>query len=72
MTLPNYNAISFNSKEEHQAALYGACLLIVNTYNQTDILDFYSLDVGKSELVSAYDFMRFARNIVNNISERME
>jgi hypothetical protein len=72
VTLPNYNAISFNSKEEHQAALYGACLLIVNTYNQTDILDFYSLDVGKSELVSAYDFMRFARNIVNNISERME
>ncbi len=72
MTLPNYNAISFHSKEEHQAALYDACLLIVNTYNQTDILDFYSLDVGKSELVSAYDFMRFARNIVNNISERME
>lgn len=72
MTLPNYNAISFHSKEEHLAALYDACLLIVNTYNQTDILDFYSLDVGKSELVSAYDFMRFARNIVNNISERME
>jgi hypothetical protein len=72
VTLPNYNAISFHSKEEHQAALYDACLLIVNTYNQTDILDFYSLDVGKSELVSAYDFMRFARNIVNNISERME
>jgi hypothetical protein len=72
VTLPNYNAISFHSKEEHQAALYDACLLIVNTYNQTDILDFYSLDVGKSELVSAYDFMRFARNIVNSISERME
>lgn len=66
MTLPNYNAISFHSEEEHQAALYDACLLIVNTYNQTDMLDGYTLDVGKSELVSAYDFMKFARNIINN------
>jgi hypothetical protein len=41
MVLPTYNAISFTSKEEHQAALYGACLLIVNTYNQTDMLDLF-------------------------------
>jgi hypothetical protein len=66
MTIPNYNAISFHSEEEHQAALYDACLLIVNTYNQTDMLDGYTLDVGKSELVSAYDFMKFARCIINN------
>jgi len=66
MTLPSYNAISFHSEEEHQAALYDACLLIVNTYNQTDMLDGYTLDVGKSELVSAYDFMKFARCIINN------
>jgi hypothetical protein len=73
VTLPNYNAISFPSKEEHLAALYDACLLIVNTYNQTDILDFYSIEnVCIGGYVSPYDFMRFARNIVNNISERME
>ena len=64
MTLPTYSAISFKSEEEHQAALYDACLLIVNTYNGSDALDFYSVDG-----VSAYDFMRFARNVLNQISE---
>ena len=63
MTLPSYNAIQFNSEEEHQAALYDACLLIVNTYNQSDMLDGY--DEGN---VTAYDFMKFARNILNNLS----
>ena len=37
MVLPTHNAIQFHSKEEHQAALYDACLLIVNTYNGSDI-----------------------------------
>jgi hypothetical protein len=67
--LPSYNAMQFHSKEEHQAALYDACLLIVNTYNGSDVLDSYSIDVGKSELVTAYDFMLFARNILNQIGE---
>jgi tagatose-1,6-bisphosphate aldolase non-catalytic subunit AgaZ/GatZ len=62
MTLPNYNAISFHSEEEHQAALYDACLLIVNTYNQTDMLD------GYDDGVTSYDFMKFARRILNNLS----
>jgi tagatose-1,6-bisphosphate aldolase non-catalytic subunit AgaZ/GatZ len=62
VTLPSYSAISFHSEEEHQAALYNACLLIVNTYNQTDMLDGYDGNV------TAYDFMKFARNIVNNLS----
>jgi tagatose-1,6-bisphosphate aldolase non-catalytic subunit AgaZ/GatZ len=62
MTLPNYNAISFHSEEEHQAALYDACLLIVNTYNQTDMLDGYDNDG-----VTSYDFMKFARRIINNL-----
>ena len=61
MTLPSYNAISFHSEEEHQAALYDACLLIVNTYNQTDMLDGYDNDG-----VTSYDFMKFARRIINN------
>jgi tagatose-1,6-bisphosphate aldolase non-catalytic subunit AgaZ/GatZ len=61
MTLPSYNAISFHSEEEHQAALYDACLLIVNTYNQTDMLDGYD-----TKGVTSYDFMKFARRIINN------
>jgi len=64
MTLPTYSAISFNSKEEHKAALYDACLLIVNTYNQTDMLDDLVYDG-----VSGYGFMKFARNVLNQISE---
>jgi len=63
VTLPTYNAISFRSQEEHQAALYDACLLIVNTYNQSEMLDGY--EHGN---VTAYDFMKFARSILNQIS----
>jgi hypothetical protein len=64
VTLPSYNAILFHSKEEHQAALYDACLLIVNTYNQSDMLDFY-----EHNGVSPYSFMTFARHILNQLSE---
>ena len=69
MTLPSYSAISFHSKEEHEAALYDACLLIVNTYNQSELLDGYEFDFGGYEKVTAYDFMKFARNILNQIAE---
>ena len=61
--LPTHNAIQFHSKEEHQAALYDACLMIVNTYNQSDMLDFY-----EHNGVTPYTFMTFARNILNQIS----
>lgn len=64
MTLPSYNAISFSSKEEHQAALYDACLLIVNTYNQSNLLDGYACGD-----INSYGFMRFARHILNQIAE---
>ena len=63
--LPSYNAIQFASKSEHLSHLYDACLLIVNTYNQSDILDGYTIDNHKGG-VTAYDFMKFARNILNN------
>jgi hypothetical protein len=33
----------------------------VNTYNQTDMLDGYDNDG-----VTSYDFMKFARRIINN------
>jgi hypothetical protein len=64
MVLPTHNAIQFHSKEEHIAALYDSCLLIVNTYNQTDMLDFY-----EHNGVTPYTFMTFARNILNQISQ---
>ena len=66
MTLPSYSAISFHSKEEHKAALYDACLLIVNTYNQTEMLD--ELQPEHSN-VTAYEFMQFARNVLNQLAE---
>jgi len=62
--LPSYSAISFHSKEEHRAALYDACLLIVNTYNSSDMLDFY-----EHNGVTSYAFMAFARNVLNQIAE---
>jgi len=66
MTLPTYNAILFNAEAAHKAALYDACLLIVNTYNQTDMLD--NLQPEHSN-VTAYEFMQYARNILNQIGE---
>jgi hypothetical protein len=68
MTLPSYNAMQFHSEQEHQAALYDACLLIVNTYNGSDILDGHCVENYNGN-VTAYDFMRYARNIVNRIAE---
>jgi hypothetical protein len=67
MVLPTHNAIQFHSKEEHQAALYDACLMIVNTYNQSDMLDGYCIENYNGN-VTAYDFMKYARNILNQIS----
>ena len=66
MTLPTYSAIQFNAEAAHKAALYDACLLIVNTYNQTDMLD--NLQPEHSN-VTAYEFMQYARNILNQIGE---
>jgi hypothetical protein len=65
MTLPSYNSIQFHSKSEHLAALYDSCLLIVNTYNQTDMLDGYCIENYNGN-VTAYDFMKYARRIINN------
>jgi hypothetical protein len=68
MTLPTYNAISFTSKEHHTAALYDACLLIVNTYKGSDMLDGYTIE-NANGYMTAYDFMKYARNILNRIAE---
>ena len=68
MVLPTHNAFQFHSKEEHQAAFYDACLLIVNTYNGSDMHDGYTIDNANGN-VTAYDFMKYARNILNRIAE---
>jgi hypothetical protein len=57
------NQFQFHSEQEHKAALYDACMLIVNTYNQTDVLDEFD-PYG----VTSYDFMKFARHILNQLS----
>jgi hypothetical protein len=64
VTLPTYSAIQFNAEAAHKAALYDACLLIVNTYNQSDMLDFY-----EHNGVTPYTFMTFARNVLNSIGD---
>ena len=63
LTLPTYNNI-FISEAEHKAAVYDACLLLVETYNRTDMLDFY-----EHNGVTPYTFMTFARNVLNRIAE---
>ena len=68
MTLPSYNAIQFYSEAAHKAALYDACLLIVNTYNGSDMLDDRCIENCNGN-VTAYDFMKYARNILNQIAE---
>jgi hypothetical protein len=68
MILPTYNAIQFHTKDEHQAALYDACLLIVNTYKGSDMLDGHCIENYNGN-VTAYDFMKYARNILNHIAE---
>jgi len=55
VTLPSYSAISFHSKEEHQAALYDCCLFIVNTYNQTDMLDGHCIENYNGKTASLGD-----------------
>ena len=66
--LPTHNAIQFNAEAAHRAALYDDCLMIVNTYNQSDMLDGYTID-NANGYVTAYDFMKYARNILNRIGE---
>ena len=63
MKLTSSSTISYISRDAHEAALYDACLLIVNTYKQTDLLD-----GCKCGLMTSYDFMKFARQVVTQIA----
>jgi hypothetical protein len=64
MVMPTYNAMQFESKVHHTAALYDACKLIVDTYMGSDVLDGVTHDE-----VTAYRFMKYARAIMNEIAE---
>ena len=64
MTMPTYNAMQFHSKYEHTAALYDACKLIVDTYMGSGILDGVTYDE-----VTAYRFMKYAQDVMNQIAE---
>jgi hypothetical protein len=55
---------SFKSEDEHKAALYDACSMIVNTYIHTDAFDSYD-----PKNVTPYQFMVSARNVLNQIAE---
>ncbi len=57
--------ISFPSRSHHVAALYDACKLIVDTYNETDMLDIYD---GHG-LRDAYQLVATCREVTNLIAE---
>lgn len=59
--------MQFTSQEEHKAALYDACNLIINTYMNTDMLD--GMDTG---LYTPYQFMKSAKNIMNQIAQEVK
>ena len=65
MTLPSYNAIKFNSKEEHIAALHDSLTLIAETYYATDLLD--GADFG---LTTPYHFAKSARAALDSIAKQ--
>lgn len=71
MTLPSYSAISFDSKESHLAALYDAFKLIVDTYDQCDILDDVAVEIEGTEdaFIFPYDVAQFAKEVMNRIAE---
>ena len=69
MTLPSYSAISFDSKESHLASLYDACKLIVDTYDQCDILDDVILKEDITRYVYPSDVAQYAKEVMNRIAE---
>jgi hypothetical protein len=64
MTLPSYNAIKFDTKEEHIAALYDALALYAETYYATDLLD--GADFG---LTTPYHFAKSARAALDYLTK---
>lgn len=57
--------LSFPSRAHHIAAVYDACKLLVDTYNNTDVLDIYH----EHNLVDAYQLSSTCREILDLIAE---
>lgn len=57
--------ISYPSRPHHVAAVYDACQVIVDTYNNTDMLDIYE----DHKLCDAYQLQLTCREIMNLIAE---
>lgn len=66
MTLPSHDAITYLSKEKHLEAIHHACMVIVDAYGKSDILDGYTY-----EGVSPYAFMKMAQGIANHIGSQI-
>lgn len=66
MALPSHDAITHLSKEKHLEAIYHACMVIVDAYGKSDILDGYTY-----EGVSPYAFMKMAQGIANHIGSQI-
>jgi hypothetical protein len=57
--------ISYPSRSHHVAALYDACKVIVDVYNNTDMLDVYE----ENKLCDAYQLQLTCREVMNLVSE---
>ena len=57
--------VSFITRQQHIAALYDACHLIVDTYFQTDLLDIYE----DHKLSDSHRLQATCREIMNLIAE---
>lgn len=66
MALPSHDAINYVSKEKHLEAIHDACMVIVDAYGKSDILDGYTY-----EGVSPYAFMKMAQGIAYHIGAQI-
>jgi hypothetical protein len=57
--------ISYPSRAHHIASVYDACKLLVDTYNNTDVLDIYE----NHKLGDAYQLQLTCREILRLIAE---
>ena len=58
--------MQFHSREEHEAALYDAVMLIVSTFNDTRMLE----EVFPAFGLNSYQFMGAARTVADHIANK--
>ena len=62
-------SLSFKSEDEHKAAVYDACVLIVETYMNSSLLDGLRFDDVALQDFTSFRFMKLARAIANKIAD---